>query len=128
MTDPTRLRHADGCPATFIGVVTEATEATKCRCGLSALREAVASGDPLAVLEVLGLGGTLERVGTADRPSSTDRFWSLTGDEIAHPVRYLSDDVDYLDDAPLDAVDDDRWTDDVYRVVRPLPDAPEVSP
>ena len=86
--DPTRLGHNGRCPATYLHGV--------CDCGLSALREAVAAGDPLAVLEAVGMGGTLVR---------TEWYWRVSTPPVGPPAR------DYL-----------------YRVVRPLPDAPEVSP
>jgi hypothetical protein len=59
----------------------------------------------------------LEEVGTVDRPSPTDTYWSIGNHRIKHPTRYLSEDVDYIDDAPLDAEADDRWADPAYRLV-----------
>ncbi len=89
MTGPREWRHAEECIASSGSWKT-------CTCGLSALREAVAAGDPLAVLEAVGMGGTLVR---------TERYWRVSTPPVGPPAR------DYL-----------------YRVVRPLPDAPEVSP
>lgn len=94
--DPTRWLHALNCYDTTI----------PCWCGLSALREAVAAGDPLAVLDLLGMGGTLTEGEVMDHDGLVWRLEAVS--EYERRAHH--------DDRPL------------YRVVRPLPDTPEVSP
>lgn len=96
--DPTRWDHAEACEVCDDEDCRVCPGLTSCSCGLSALREAVASGDPLAVLDVLGMGGTVV-------PTSG---WQTEIASDGLPSMFVRDDL--------------------YRVVRPLPDAPEVSP
>ena len=53
MTDPTRWQPARDCHIKLD--YCRDKDCGGCDCGLSALRDAVAAGDPLAVLDVLGM-------------------------------------------------------------------------
>jgi hypothetical protein len=68
--------------------------------------------DDQGAVRVVGL----ERVGRVDKPSPTDTFWSVEGDEINHPTVYL-DLATEQDDISLP--DDPGWYDPVYRLTAP---------
>ena len=103
--DPTRWRHPGWCYP---------TNTHPCSCGLSAFREAVESGDPLAVLDVLGMGGTLEATDD-EHVCMCERFDGRDGYcGCGHPIN------DHAINRGMRCYAD---PDPLYRVVRPLPES-----